>query len=92
VKEYQAALANGAKASGPYIPKTIPHKRQKALARTLNRTVVTLSRRIHQYSEPQLDRLRLPHPILGKITLREMLYFTIYHAGHHVKGAQKVRS
>jgi hypothetical protein len=25
----------------------------------------------------------LPHPLLGKLTLREMLYFTAYHADHH---------
>jgi len=88
VKDYQDALAKGAKASRPYIPRTIPYRKQKNLSRTLNRTVATLARRIHQFSEPQLDRLRLPHPILGKITLREMLYFTIYHVEHHVKGSQ----
>jgi uncharacterized damage-inducible protein DinB len=32
-----------------------------------------------------LDRLRLPHPALGKLTVREMLFFTIYHNIHHVE-------
>jgi hypothetical protein len=27
--------------------------------------------------------LILPHPLLGKITIREMLYFTAYHVQHH---------
>jgi hypothetical protein len=25
----------------------------------------------------------LPHPLLGKLTIREMLYFTVYHGEHH---------
>ncbi|MEL6534096.1 MAG: DinB family protein [Bacteroidota bacterium] len=92
VQAYKQALASGAKASRPYIPKRANYKKQKAVARSLNRTVATLSRRIHQFSEPQLDRLRLPHPILGKITLREMLYFTIYHAEHHLQGAKVLQT
>jgi hypothetical protein len=30
----------------------------------------------------------LPHPLLGKLTLREMIYFTIYHVQHHHKLVQ----
>jgi hypothetical protein len=38
-----------------------------------------------KFSEKDLDTLILPHPLLGKVTLREMLYFTIYHVQHHVE-------
>jgi len=34
--------------------------------------------------EDDLDRVMLPHPLLGKLTLREMLFFTIYHVEHHL--------
>ena len=44
---------------------------------------------INNYSEQQLDTFILPHPLLGKVTLREMMYFTIYHAEHHLKQAIK---
>jgi len=47
--------------------------------------VQALARRIDRFSETQLDQLILPHPLLGKLTLREMLYFTIYHVQHHQK-------
>jgi DinB superfamily len=40
-------------------------------------------------SEKDLDELVLPHPLLGKITLREMLYFTIYHAEFHENAVRK---
>jgi hypothetical protein len=40
---------------------------------------------IRRWDEAALDRYRLPHPLLGKLTLREMLYFTLYHLGHHAQ-------
>jgi hypothetical protein len=40
---------------------------------------------IRRWDEAALDRYRLPHPLLGKLTLREMLFFTLYHVGHHAE-------
>jgi hypothetical protein len=40
---------------------------------------------IESWREQDLDRYRLPHPLLGKLTLREMLFFTLYHNYHHVR-------
>jgi hypothetical protein len=34
-------------------------------------------------TDPHLDHFIAPHPLLGKITLRELCYFTIYHTLHH---------
>ncbi len=36
------------------------------------------------WAEPALDRYRLPHPLLGRLTVREMLFFTLYHDAHHL--------
>lgn len=38
---------------------------------------------IDRWSEKELDKRQLPHPLMGKITLREMLFFTHYHTLHH---------
>ncbi|MFK7971725.1 MAG: DinB family protein [Bacteroidia bacterium] len=38
-----------------------------------------------RWSEKELDKRQLPHPLLGKITLREMLFFTHHHIYHHLK-------
>ncbi len=35
-------------------------------------------------SEEQLDSLNMPHPILGNITVREMILFSLIHIFHHV--------
>ena len=39
---------------------------------------------IARWPESKLDRLQLPHPLLGKLTIREMLFFTLYHQRHHM--------
>src|SRR2546423_494107 len=39
---------------------------------------------IGRWSDADLDRHQMPHPLLGKITLREMLFFTVYHQPHHM--------
>jgi len=41
--------------------------------------------KLDKFTENELDRYILPHPLLGKLTLREMLFFTIYHIEHHEK-------
>lgn len=46
--------------------------------------VTGLTRRVPGWSEAALDRYRLPHPLLGKLTVREMLFFTVYHNAHHL--------
>jgi hypothetical protein len=43
-----------------------------------------LRRAIGRWSEKKLDDLQLPHPLLGKLTVREMLLFTLYHQRHHI--------
>lgn len=41
------------------------------------------------WSESALDRYRLPHPLIGKLTVREMLFFTLFHNAHHVRRIQE---
>lgn len=43
---------------------------------------------IAKWSEDDLDQYVLPHPLLGNLTMREMLLFTIYHNMHHVNDVQ----
>lgn len=84
VEKYKGKLASGGKASGPFIPKNIT---ADAHAETLiHRFADSYSRfslKVSRWPEEKLDRYLLPHPLLGKLTLREMLYFTMYHVSHH---------
>lgn len=35
------------------------------------------------------ERIRLPHPLFGKLTTREMLFCALYHNQHHVEAAKR---
>jgi len=89
VKKYLAKLERGDRASGRFIPVKIePQQKEKSINKLL-KLITLLVRNIEHYSEKQLDAYILPHPLLGKLTIREMMYFTIYHAEHHFKQAKK---
>lgn len=88
VEKYQQKLAAGYGASGRFVPPPARLADREKLAAALEKDVRLLNRRLTKYSEQQLDTLLLPHPLLGKLTLREMLYFTAYHVEHHRKAME----
>jgi hypothetical protein len=83
VKKYQHKLENGGRATGRFIPKSVDIDRGQKLTTKLTNEVEKLCAKLDKYSESELDKYILPHPLLGKLTLREMLFFTIYHVEHH---------
>lgn len=85
VDKYKLKLGQGGSASGRYLPKPVEPGEKKHLADKLLRTINRICKKLDRYDEKELDFYILPHPLLGKLTLREMLYFTIYHAAHHHK-------
>lgn len=94
-REYQERLAAGGRASGVYVPPRqdarpaeVASLRVALLARW-DRVNDRLRTALGPWSERQLDRIRLPHPLLGKLTTREMLFFTLYHDRHHVEGVAR---
>jgi hypothetical protein len=85
---YLRALDDGGQA-GRFAPSPRPlpadaeHYRDEVLAewqRTSDELLVEIAR----WPEASLDRCRLPHPLLGKLSVREMLFFTLYHNSHHL--------
>lgn len=38
-----------------------------------------------RWTDSQLDTLILPHPLMGKMPIREMVMWTAYHVEHHTK-------
>jgi len=49
----------------------------------------SFSEKIPNWSDKALDKYLLPHPLLGKLTIREMLFFTNYHIQHHLLSIQR---
>lgn len=85
VTKYRKRLEAGGKASGRFIPGTVIYKNKNLLTERLTGTIQKLVNRLDKLSEEDLDKFILPHPLLGKLTYREMIYFTIYHVQHHQK-------
>ena len=87
VLAYRGALSGGAGA-GRYTPSEVSAEadpaatRRQVLARW-QAALPALSAAVVRWDEAALDRIRLPHPILGKLTVREMLHFSLYHLAHH---------
>jgi len=84
VTKYKTKLAAGGKASGPFIPPTIKFEKKDELIKKYDEQKQKLISKIEKQAEADLDKYILPHPLLGKVTLREMLYFTIHHNEHHL--------
>jgi len=68
-----------------FAPEEIRLSSKEKKLRKLENLVQKLASRLNRFSEDELDAHILPHPVMGKLTLREMLYFTIYHVHHHDK-------
>ena len=92
---YRGLLASGGRAAGPFVPARhdleppqIEAHRQSLLARW-GRVNGRLQKAFAPWDEKDLDTIRLPHPLLGKITAREMIYFTVYHSEHHVAATKR---
>ena len=88
VTKYKTKLSAGGKASGPFIPPTIKFERKDELIKKYTEQKQKLIAKVEKQSETDLDKYILPHPLLGKVTLREMLYFTIHHNEHHLESLE----
>ena len=89
VAKYQLKLSQGGKATAAFIPPKITAAQKEQLLNILQKRSSKLCRQVNGFSEAQLDNLIAPHPLLGKLTLREMLYFTAYHVQHHRELVEK---
>jgi hypothetical protein len=93
--EYRAALAAGGNA-GRFAPRPLPESERNRDSRTRlmrwhEEANDKLEDSLLRWSEEAADSHRLPHPLLGKLTVREMLFFTLYHNVHHVHAVERRR-
>ena len=88
-ESYLLELSNGARATGKFLPEqTAAPGPDLETARTellekWRRASEEFRNTLGHWDESQLDQYALPHPILGSLTIREMLFFTIYHNSRH---------
>ncbi len=85
VESYNTALGAGVTIASNFFPKSVELAEREAIIEKLKMAVSTLTSLTAVFSEQEIEEISVPHPLLGKLTLREMLYFTIHHATHHHK-------
>ena len=84
-KKYKEDMAVAVKAPAPFVPGNVKAKERDALIAEHLRVGERLCRRIEKMSEHSLDTYRMPHPVMGKVTLREMIVLTYLHTDHHAE-------
>jgi hypothetical protein len=87
---YRGALAAGGRASGRFDPATRklemePEDLRAFVLQRWARAGDQLDKGVGSWSTEALDRYRAKHPLLGMMTIRELLYFTLYHNAHHAR-------
>jgi hypothetical protein len=89
VADYRATLAAGGQA-GRFAPppdgtSTAPTTRRATILGDWHRAVRGVEVAVRRWDTASLDGVQLPHPLLGMLTAREMLAFTVYHTVHHLR-------
>jgi hypothetical protein len=85
---YRGLLAAGGQA-GRFAPSpealpAAPTQRRAEIMRAWEDAAGDLDAATTRWTEAKLERVWIPHPLLGLLTAREMLAFTVYHTSHHL--------
>ncbi|WP_157986487.1 DinB family protein [Chitinophaga alhagiae] len=86
---YRSVLTQGGVATRPYIPPVTEAAQRAPLVQQFAQQKDRMVTLLDKWTEEDLDRYQVPHPLLGKLTMREVLYFTAYHNHHHLDTLQQ---
>ena len=87
---YHNKLSGGLKAPSKFSPDPdAPKSKTELLAGWKMLSQKLAARLPENWTEADLDTYQLPHPAFGMLTMREMLYFIIFHNGHHLNAMKK---
>lgn len=84
VNDYRAVLTTGVKAPPRFSPEDITAAQKPELIASLQQEATQLTAAIANWDESELTDCVIPHPVMGILTVREMLMFVVYHTGHHL--------
>jgi hypothetical protein len=80
---YKEKTQGGGKAPDRFVPASVMSMKREELNTEMNFRITELCSATEKFTEQELDQYCIPHPLLGMLTLREMLFNTIYHIEHH---------
>lgn len=89
---YLETLAAGFRSPERFVPREAGTRSEKRRSRTLvewRAVGEALLRALDGWDEGEVDSYVVPHPALGDLTVRELLFFTHIHVLHHVAVARR---
>lgn len=89
LEKHRTKLAGGGQAAGQFLPKPVTVDKKSKMLLSYQGERDRLIRCVDSWQEEQLDSYLLPHPLLGKMLVREMLFFTIFHNQHHLQNLRE---
>ncbi|MBX3046378.1 MAG: DinB family protein [Anaerolineales bacterium] len=89
IAEYKDKLETGAQSPPEFVaemdmPTGDLAAAKQAVLQRWQQSAAKLESALAGWKDEDLDKARLPHPVLGKLTVRELVFFTLYHNLHHV--------
>ncbi len=89
VDKYHDKLSKVKFTTNPFAPKNKKIFSKKEVLSKFKSENEKLIKKIQgSWKDENLDNYLIPHPLLGKLTVREMLMFTAYHTSHHLKAIE----
>jgi len=85
--KYRTKLAAAGNVLSPFsknMPETPPEGKQ-SLIDQLNKEKGILLKKIGKISEKNMDKYLIPHPLLGRMLIREMIMWNAIHVDHHLE-------
>ncbi len=89
LNDYLQKFREGGKAPERFVPPANTFGQKAVFCSTLLQSIDELCTKIETFSEEELNTLQIPHPLLGNLTLREMLCNAAYHVKHHQSQAER---
>ena len=92
-EKYKAFLAKGiipSVAAATFAPQITEGDTLKSVVELFDLHHNNFIESLKYFTEEELDNYQIPHPALGNLTVREMLYFTIFHIEHHTHTIAKL--
>jgi uncharacterized damage-inducible protein DinB len=90
IKSSYHAVLLGFQAPSNFVYNGVKEKGKSGMIQSFNIELENMNRHIDKWKEEDLLAYQLPHPVLGKLSLKEMIFFTIIHTDHHRKQIEAV--
>lgn len=84
LQNYFRGLSDGGKAPERFLPAATETLQAEELSVSIKKLLAHITEQLSGFTEADMDRIAVPHPFLGNLSLREMLYLMSYHPLHHL--------